>query len=517
MLRLLMTGLALGAGLWLAAAEGPTPEGERPDRPVDLGARALDAAFQPQRQAAAIDIRVPARERQTFQGLGASTKDSWAREYGRLPRERQEQLSDLQWSQTGLNSVRIWFQLEDYAPEPNVRDFEAVCSPDLVQVLRDAQARGVTQLCLAPCAVPDYLCEERQWQNGNGKTISSTMLREEQRALHAAIIADFIAELAERHDLHIDVTGVQNEPNTNHDCYFDGECMVDSVKLLRQALDQRGLQQVGIIAPETASADHVAHTLVEALKADPEAWSAVRGIGTHSYNMAADERLASIALNAGKEYWQTESSVPGKEVAGDIYRASTMATTLLSDLNHGVTHWIHFIGFAAYDPRDNGTRMIGFDPDETGEDWYTLYDKHRYLAQLAQAFQPGCVLRKAHSDREEHMHWTYGRKPRVVVAAGRNPDGSWAVGISNYTYNDFPTGSDFHRENAGHPAQVFTVAVTLDDLSDVPEMPFEVQRSDRHGTRNESSPLIARYGQLELAIDPLELVTLRSAADSSSP
>src|SRR5206468_4250255 len=109
--------------------------------------------------------------------------------------------------------------------------------------------------------------------------------------------------------------------------------------------DRRGLRSVKIIAPEDASADGVLYDTLDALKADAAAWHALDGIASHSYNMAATEEAARRIAGGDKTYWMTEAGDNGPEAPGDAHRAASLASRFLSDMNHRVTHWVHFLGF----------------------------------------------------------------------------------------------------------------------------------------------------------------------------
>src|SRR6185437_10789806 len=95
--------------------------------------------------------------------------------------------------------------------------------------------------------------------------------------------------------------------------------------------------------------DGVFYQTIDAIQADPDAWRALSAIASHSYNMAATPEAASrIAAADGrntKDYWMTEASANGPEAPGDALQAASLASRFLNDMNHRVTHWIHFIGF----------------------------------------------------------------------------------------------------------------------------------------------------------------------------
>ena len=483
---------------------------------IPLAALSAHAAAQDQPASSAVDVTITigSELRQTFVGFGASSMPEAGRSYMRLAPDRRAKLNDLLWREARFNTVRLWFALRKYAPTSGQRRFKDEFPDDFASLLRDAQAAGVRHLVLAPCGVPAYLIERLAIVGEDGKEkLGPPHLKPEAFNEHAAVIADFIRDAWAQDRIAIEATGIQNEPNTGDDCEFKPQDIVRSVKLLRAALDSRGLQRVKIIAPETASCDGAAYAMVDALKADEAAWNAIAGVATHSYNMGAIERLARTIAGTDKEYWQTESSVPGPEEPGDVIRAATEATTFLSDMNHRVTHWIHFIGFLDSDPRDNGTRMIAYDGAVADDRWIKVFYKYYYLQQLSQTFDVGALFRQSLSTLENDMTWTYGRKPQITAAAARNRDGSWGIGISDYTSNDFPQKSQFERDNCGRPSQSFTVTIKVAELAHAGELRFETHRSGPGLTNSRQESVVMRDGQVTISIHPLELVTLRSGGN----
>ena len=339
-----------------------------------------------------VAITVKSEPRQTFGGFGASC---WgAGDYMRLAPERRAKLNDLVWREARFNTMRLWFHLKDYAPAPGQRRFQNAFPNNQATLVRDAQAAGVKHIVLGPCDVPAWLRGSSSTPGRDGKEqTGAPHLKPDQISEHAAIIADFIRDLSEQGRVAIEATGIQNEPNDLNDCQFTPDEMVQSVKLLRAALDSRGLPQVKIIAPETVGCggswlwtsnrvalvnnitpqtvgEPLAYAMVDALKADPTAWHALGGIATHSYDGGATVRMSDTIAGTGKDFWMTEFCVPGPEEPGDFFRASAEAAAFLSDMNHGVNYWIHFIGYLSDDPHDNGTRLVAYYNGNTaGEAW----------------------------------------------------------------------------------------------------------------------------------------------------
>jgi len=458
-----------------------------------------------------VTITVNSQPRQTFEGLGASCYGGG--DYMQLAPERRAELNDLVWREARFNTMRIWFHLKEYAPEPGQRHFKDAFTDKDATLVRDALAAGVRHLVLGPCAIPKYLMERlpTKGQDGNGQSVEP-YLKSDQFDEHAAIIADFIRELWEQDHIAVEATGIQNEPNDPNDCVFTPEDIVRSVKLLRAALDSHGLQQVKIIAPESVGCNAPAVAQVDALKADEAAWKALGGIASHDYAGGATERWADTIAGTGKDYWITEFCVGGPEESGDFFRASAEATAFLSDMNHRVNYWIHFIGYLSNDTHDNGTRLIAYYNGNIAEGgWLKVFEPYYYLKQLAQTFDVGAVFRLSITSLENEMTWTSDNKPRLVVAAARNPDGSWGIGISDYTSDDFPN----HFWFIGKPTQSFIVTVKVEELAKAGELRFETLRSGPRLNNSRQEPVaIMGNGQLTVTINPLELVTLRSISQN---
>jgi hypothetical protein len=77
----------------------------------------------------------------------------------------------------------------------------------------------------------------------------------------------------------------------------------------------------------------------------------------------------------------TEASDNGPEEAGNSYRAASLAARFLNDMNHRVTHWIHFLGFEVTDPRDNATRIMAYTPNPLRT---TIFQKYFTYQQLVE-------------------------------------------------------------------------------------------------------------------------------------
>ena len=319
----------------------------------------------------AVTISVQPGARQTFGGLGASS-GNWGLEYQKLTAPERDQLSKLLWHDLKMTSLRLWLNLNEYQPTPGAHETKNFRDRYITSgLVADALKNGVTNLLLAPDNAPSHMKTKRE---GGGADYA---IKDESLPDYAALIADFIKQIKDESGVLINVTGLQNEPN-DLDRIAPQQFPI-LVKALRAALDKRDLKTVKIIATEQASADGVMVQHIDALKNDAAAWNALSGIASHSYNMAATDEIARrISADDGrntKEYWMTEASENGPEEQGNAFRAASLASRFLNDMNHRVTHWIHFIGFETPDKKDNATRILAF---ETGPLRTTIFQKYYY-------------------------------------------------------------------------------------------------------------------------------------------
>ncbi|MBR0903879.1 hypothetical protein [Bradyrhizobium liaoningense] len=320
-------------------------------------------------------------------------------------------------------------------------------------------------------------------------------------------IADFINDMQNEAGISFHCTGVANEPEG-----FSSQQMVSAVISLRRKLDRLGLPNIGIVAPESASASHISAEFVRDLQANSEAWSGLRAIATHSYNMAADDVMAKLAVE--KEYWITEvgpcftEDPPIDEEPGDDRDAATVAGRFLADMNHRATHWIWFIGVGAWPTFPNGGAGHALvRPDGRGGTKILL--KYFYLKNLLTAFDRGAVFYACKSSREGSMAWGYGPKPAITAAVAVNPDQTWTLGIVN------ATGLLRNSIAWYSPESDYEVAVELPWQYDGP---LKIVTTDRRGTTSfESMAASAKPNfSLRLRLQPRQLITIRSSRPNHS-
>lgn len=448
-----------------------------------------------------INITVRQGARQTFRGFGASQTIAGGRRYADLRQSDKNTLQKLVCNDIQFKTVRLWFNPSQYAPRAGVKDpSQFVNSFVKSGFISDALANGCNKLLLAPTGIPAYMGPS------GGGYIHNSQIRN-----YAVLLANFIYQAQQEHGVKINATGVLNEPNDRFIKFSDSQWTL-IIKNLRTELDNRGLRDVKIIAPELANADGTAVRVIRAIRQDPEAWKILDGISTHSYNMAATNAIANLIEGTNKEYWMTEAGTNGPENPGDALNAASAASRFLNDMNHRVTHWIWFIGHAAADPRDDATRLIrySFNPFR-----YEIFQKYYYFLQLSKTFDMGAVFRKSVSSLESNMTWTHGKKPRITVASAKNPDGSWGIAVSNFTDDRFevvlPNGYKWSNPQAGYAAEDFAVTVFVEELAQADDKRMRMYRSNSNVNNVYIGEAVMRKGKVAIPnVRSLDLITLRS-------
>jgi len=458
-----------------------------------------------------ITITVQPKAKQTLRGFGASCLN-FSGDYQKLNPAQRQEVSRVLWHDTGFRILRLWFNTDQYAPtaaDHNLTEFRR-CYVDS-NLIADARKNGVTTLLITPDHLPPYMAEKRP----DGSAETGMALKYSEVDHYAALVAGFLWRLKQETGIVPNATGIHNEPNDTF--RFTPSQIVQVVKRLRVDLDARGLKQIGIIATENGSVNNVLYAQIDALKADPQAWTSLRGIASHSYNMGATDDVARRVRGTGKEYWMTEASDNGPEAPGDALRASSLASRFLGDVDHGVTHWIHFIGAEVLDANDNATRMLAYTVNPFQ---ITLFQKYFYYQQLARAFDVGAVFRQSESSLDADMAWTYGKKPHLTAAAARNPDGSWSIGLSNYTSSTFSDADDDNNvtlHNSGYAARTFDVTIHVPELVNAGTVHFVVHRSNSNINDMPVGIVVMHSGVMTIAdVHPLDLITLRSIKSGCS-
>ncbi len=440
-----------------------------------LGITLLQAADPPASRS--VTLNVSAQPAQTLEGFGCSMSSGGLSE-ARIPDSARAEMFDRVFGDLLMNLLRLWVGT---SPARTVAQMKAEFYRTYVDsgIIADAQKRGVTTLLLAPA---------------RGEKPPTEPMFEYARKLK-----DFISEVKAERGIHINVTGIANEPDG-----FKPEQLAEAVRVLRQELDAADLKDVQIIAPEWANGDDWALRAIVGIKADPAAWAALRGIATHSYNMAATPAFPKTITGTDKEYWMTEAADVGNEGEADVNRAGSIAARFMNDLNCGVTHWVYFIGF--YDSpdvtrdRDNATKLMVYDFKQQRIFRHLKYD---WFRQLRAAFPNGSRIYPLKAQPGGSLVYTYGQKPWLNAAAARRPDGGWSLGMVSLC----GVGPDT-QISQWHPATTLSVTWAVAPLAGEGTIAFDVFRSSVSQRFVPAGSVKMTGGNVTLSLQPGELITL---------
>ena len=395
-----------------------------------------------------------------------------------IPTSARAELFNRVFGDLHMNVLRLWVQSGPTVTSAQMKSefYQSYVDSGIIAAV---QKRGVTGLLLAPA---------------RGENPPTEAMSE-----YASKLAEFIQGVQAERGIKIDVTGIANEP-----AGFKPDQMAEAVRLLRQQLDAHHLKEVEIIAPEAASADGSALQLIAGIKSDPVAWSALRGIATHSYNMAATPDFPRTIAGTSKQYWMTEAADNGNESEVDANLAASTAARFLNDLNCGVTHWIYFIGF--YDSpdvtrdEDNATKLMVYDRKQKRIFRPLKYD---WLRQLRAGFPNGSRIYPVKAQPGDDLVFSYGQKPFLNAVAAKRPGGGWSLAMVNLTGVKPDTSI-----STWHPSTLLEVRWEVPSLAGEAAVTLNIYRSDAARRFTSDGHMVMTNGTIILDLRPSELVTL---------
>lgn len=423
-------------------------------------------------------VTAAAGARQTLIGMGAT--EGVPRNYSRLPRDSRRDMAGMIWGNDGLGFrvCKLWAD-------------------------RRWAANGAQMLSRYKRLYDDINSVQTKviWLYGATGHPAADGL-EAYAAHHAQMVADCKAG-----GMAFQYVGTCNEPNGSNPYLYWPTNAAALVRDFRTELDKRGLQDVNIISPECPGVDSTGMSYIQNIKADPAALADLAAFGVHSANMCFTPAYYDLCHVPGKESWQTEGDANGPQGTNDAGLAANFAAKACNDFNFGCGVWLHFQGYLEYDPRDNATRIMGYDPN-TGE--HQPFLVYYYYKQLRRGFRDGCVFRSSTSsdtrqDRYRTMCFTYGDKPAIIGAAGRNRDGSWGLNVVNLT------GEPSSRHAKFQPAATYQLTYHVAELADAGTVRFGLYRSSSMLRDAGQGTVLMRGGEVTFTLAPLELVTLVSA------
>jgi hypothetical protein len=378
--------------------------------------------------------------------------------------------------------------------------------------------------------------------------------------MHCDTIALIIKAFAEQLEMHFSWVGIVNEPNETKEGILDTVKAADGsdsvyvlrrvpthlypqlVKIMRASLDAQGLDTLKIMGPEVSNVDNTCYEYLEAVKQDAEAYKAFEVLFSKAYNMCASPYMKAFALEKGIPYLAAAGAntiegptsnsrqFPYENTTDNTHYAADAAARILNDFNHGVTHWAWYFNVQEFYHVEPSHRLIWPFSDSAdaakriadpwngfalGPDLFLVVSlKYYYIKQLAQAIDAGGHFRdcRAGANRPQgmtdDMFYTYGRKPAINASAILNPDSTFTIAVVNMTGATSDTAAQ--PRFIYYDSVSYTVNIAVEEMTDIPEVKFGVVRSNTTKRLNVEDSVAMLNGALSIAIEPLELVTLRS-------
>jgi hypothetical protein len=304
---------------------------------------------------------------------------------------------------------------------------------------------------------------------------------------------------ARNEGLHIHMTGLCNEMENFGRVRADQ--IVPLIKAYRKHLDANGLQDVKMIAPESANVDSTMYKFVDNIKADQDALDKLDGWGYHAYNCSITYILREKVFDTGKPIWQTESStdqkwtIEGGDNSGQI--GGSNGVRIVADLNMGTNYWGYFIDAGG---GSDGTALVYPDGRPKLQYFYQIH--------VGRTIDVGARFRYCLADRalpRVEMTWEYGQKPAIVCCAAVNPDGSWGIAVCN--------GTGIQRDtqiSKFYPPTTYDVTVRVEELEGAGDIGFRVTRTNKSVRLEEEAPVTMRDGSVTVTLGSIDLVGLRS-------
>jgi len=329
----------------------------------------------------------------------------------------------------------------------------------------------------------------------------------------------------------VDITGMSflNKPNTGHGFQDSGtsrrepDSIVSGIKALKAELELKELSDVKIFGPSVVEwhprqfatfgdsydfEDGDTAAYLNPLVADSVAMSSLYAIDMQSYGRGLTNWEYNLASQAGKELWVSLSATDGlNNNMNDPILGPISAGNLLSNLNHGVTLWHHWLL-----------------SDLTNTDG-SFKQRMFYIVNISTNINPGARLRSCTSDSPDlpspDMRWNYNLQedgtvtdwqPDIISAAGENPDETWFIGVVNLSgIRSQHKASDY----LGTPL-TYHVTIRAEELSPYQVLFNTFKCSDVGGIIPAGTDTM-RNGMLEFTLESKDLLVLKSFEKTDMP
>lgn len=348
-----------------------------------------------------------------FEGWGTSL--CWfANTVGRWPEPQRNEVADALFSPAGLGLTFVrynigggenpehrhmpWFrQMEGFAPAAGRWNWDA--DPGQRWMLAAALQRGVTH-AEAFSNAPPYWMTLSQCASG-GADPKHDNLAPGHEEVFVAYLATVVQHFQTAWGVRFDTLDPFNEPATDYwrvngnqeGCHFDRATQARLIRLLRAALDRRGLQQVRISAADETSYEHT----IETWKSYDAATRACVGqINTHAYQTGRRTELRALAAESDRPLVMSEVDGGGGSPHdhGAIGPALVLAQQIVDDLRdlqpRRWTFWQAVEDEAGMVRSNNNWGLIHADLDGDAHTWVAT-KKYHAMAQFTKFIRPGAV------------------------------------------------------------------------------------------------------------------------------
>lgn len=391
----------------------------------------------------------PRDQRQVMEGWGTSLA-WWGNVVGNWSGNKKNEVIDALFADSGLDMnivrynigggenpnhehMRVGAEVPGYQPTQGVWDWTA--DPGQRWVLHQAIAKGVNHT-EAFSNSPPYWMTKSGCAAGNHD--GSSNLKPEMYDDFVDYLTTVLKHFKDNWGVTFDTLAVMNEPSSNwwkssnnqEGCHFERSEQNQLIKLTGQSLQQKGLSQIKISAPEEYSID-VSKGSYESY--DATAKSHITQINTHTYGGSDRSGLRLLARLNNLKLWNSEVTLGGSNSHdhNDISSAMEQSLKILDDINNmGVTAWCYW---QAVEDEAGGHNHGLIHANFTGTENYWLTKQYYTMGQYTKYVKPGYTIIGTSSGNVLAALDTTGNQ--LVLVATNNGSGSkdFSFDLSTFT------------------------------------------------------------------------------------
>jgi hypothetical protein len=149
----------------------------------------------------------------------------------------------------------------------------------------------------------------------------------------------------------------------------------------------------------------------------------------------------------------------------------------------------------------------------------------KYMQQIGRNMHPGAIMRRCISDDSQptiDMFWNYYDfdhpenyiQPEIVAAAAMNPDTTMTIGVVNLSGIH---AQHFFSEYHADEAKLYTVHLTIEELSEFDQIPVLPVRCSDDGNVSEGTKMDIINGDLNILLASKELLVLKTGKVEAQP